>query len=311
MILTVTPNPAIDKNYTIKSLLPGQVNRLQSVRSLAGGKGINVTRVLRQYGCQVTAMGFLGGAAGSFIENHIKQIKAVPAFTKIAEETRSNMNLVAKDGCITELLERGPVITEAEWEQFLTDYQRMLPESELIVLSGSLPEGVPTNLYGTLIRLAKEQEKRVILDTSGESLAAGAEEKPFMLKPNQRELEYLLGRPVSNREEAARACLALVGKGIPHVMVSLGEKGLLYAGEGGKQVLYAAAPAVESRNTIGCGDSVVASFCLSYLRGEDGEETIRRAVAISAAGAENPDVAVIPMNRAEELYREITTQYLL
>ncbi len=305
MIATVTLNPAIDKTYTASGLIMGQVNRMKTVRNLAGGKGINVTKILRQYGYPVTALGFSGGYTGSFIENYLKEIKAVSAFTRVHEETRSSINVIAEDGYITEILEPGPEITKQEKERFLADYKLALADCRLVVLSGSVPRGLTEDIYETLIRLAGKQDKRVILDTSGEYLVNGVKGNPFMIKPNLRELEYLTGQKIAGTADVASAAKELAARGIAHVMVSLGEKGLIYASADFNEVLYASSPDVRMKNTIGCGDSVTASFCMSCLKQEDAELTLRKAVAISAACATTFEIGIIPMDLAEELLPEV------
>ena len=136
MITTVTLNPAIDKTITTSRLLPGQVNRGDSVKNIAGGKGINVTKVLRQYGSSVCALGFLGGYTGRFIEEYVEGLGAESAFTQIAGETRTSTNVLSMDGYVTEILEPGPVICEEEKERFLQTYTEKLAGSRFVVLSG-------------------------------------------------------------------------------------------------------------------------------------------------------------------------------
>jgi len=305
MITTVTLNPAIDKTGTTQNLVLGQINRMQTINNHAGGKGINVARILRQYDMDVATLGFVGGYSGAFIENQLRELKIKTAFTKVSEETRVSTNIVAADGFITEILEPGPEITKTEMERFLADFKLCLEDSDLIVLSGSAPRGIAPDIYAKLISIAKRHDKRVILDTSGELLVEGVREKPYMIKPNQKELEYLVKRPIKGIEVMADVVREIGQNGIPHVMVSLGRKGLIYANALEGKVLYAKAPEVKAVNTIGCGDSVVASFCMSVLRGDDMCETLRHAVVVSAAAATFSGIAVIPMEMAEELYSEV------
>ena len=231
MITTVTLNPAIDKTITTSRLLPGQVNRGNSVKNIAGGKGINVTKVLRQYGSSVCALGFLGGYTGRFIEEYVEGLGAESAFTQIAGETRTSTNVLSMDGYVTEILEPGPVICEEEKERFLQTYTEKLAGSRFVVLSGSSPKGLSTDIYAQLIELAERQKLRTVLDTSGELLVQGVMAKPFLIKPNTRELEYLTGRKLRELSEIREAALQLVSEGIAHVLVSMGEKGMLYATE--------------------------------------------------------------------------------
>lgn len=303
MITTVTLNPAIDKTYTTARLIPGQVNRMEDVKNLAGGKGINVTKVLRQFDYPVRALGFLGGYTGRFIEDSVAKTGAACEFTHIKEETRSSMNILSKDGYVTELLEPGPSVSEEEMLQFMADYRRAVSESSLIILSGSAPGGVPEDIYRTLTEIGNEAGKTVLLDTSGSFLRQGAEAVPFMIKPNLKELEALCGRKIRDIEEVIHAALQLNAKGIGHILVSMGYKGILYACD--KRVLYAKAPYVKAVNTVGCGDSVVAAFAMSLMEQEGMEETLRRCTAVSAANATTLESAVIPVEKAEAFLEKI------
>lgn len=303
MITTVTLNPAVDKTYTAARLIPGQVNRMEGVKNLAGGKGINVTKVLRQFDYPVRALGFLGGYTGRFIEDFVAGTGAVCGFTHIQEETRSSMNILSNDGYVTEILEPGPGVSEAELIQFMADYRRAAEESSLIILSGSAPKEVDEDIYKRLTEIAGEAGKKVLLDTSGSFLKQGAEAIPFMIKPNLKELETLCGRKVRDIEDVIHAALQLNAWGIEHILVSMGYKGILYACD--KKILYAKAPYVKAVNTVGCGDSVVAAFAISLMKQEGMEQTLRRCVAVSAANATTLESAVIPLDKAEAFLERI------
>lgn len=306
MIATVTLNPAIDKTCRTTGMMPGQVNRMDSMVSIAGGKGVNVTKILRQYDYEVTALGFVGGYTGRFIEERLTDLGTVCRFTTIAGDTRCNLNVLSEDGYVTELLEPGPVISKEELAAFLAEYKQTLKECELMILSGSIPKGVPDRIYATLTELADEAGVKVLLDTSGEALKAGISAKPFMIKPNLKELESLVGRRIEGKEDAAAVAMEFVRHGISHVMVSMGAKGLLYASA--NKVLFAKAPDVKAVNTVACGDSVVASFAMSLLKGDMGGECLKQATSISAANATTMESAVIPKEVAEELYQKVITE---
>lgn len=303
MILTVTLNPAVDKTYTAGTLMLGQVNRMHTVKNIAGGKGINVAKILRQYGYDVMTAGFLGGYTGEFIESYMKEIYAECRFTKTAGETRSSINVVAEDGYVTEILEPGPVISGQELERFAADYREALAECELVVMSGSVAKGIPADIYRKLIAMGKEAGKRCILDTSGEALLHGIEAAPYLIKPNQKELEYLVGHKLKDMGELIEAAEKLREKGIACVLVSMGKKGLLSVTE--NAALWAKIPAVKAVNTVGCGDSVVASYAMSLIKGEDEYTALKRAAAISAANAATLESGDISLELAEELLGKI------
>lgn len=143
MILTVTLNPAVDKTYRTGELFPGRVNRMRSVDNIPGGKGINVSKILRQYDYEVTATGFLGGYQGKWMEAQLDRLKIRSAFVHVEEETRSSMNIVADNGYVTEILEPGPHISEAHLKEFGASFIRLAEESSLIILSGSAAPAFP------------------------------------------------------------------------------------------------------------------------------------------------------------------------
>ena len=308
MILTVTLNPAVDKTYTSGELITGHVNRMRTVMSLAGGKGVNVTRVLRQYDVPVCATGFLGGYAGSFIEDDLKGRDVACHFIRVDGETRSNMNILADNGYVTEILEPGPEVKKEQLDKFLAQYDNLLSDCELVVLSGSAARGVPEDIYTLLIEKAREKGIKALLDTSGESLRSAIGAKPYLIKPNLKELEYIMGHKLVNREAAMEAALAIHEEGIAHVIVSMGKKGLLSVSDDG--VYFAKAGKVTVLNTVGCGDCVVASSAMSILKNEPVEESLRKAAAISASNATTLKSADIPMDVAEELYENITVEKL-
>lgn len=209
------------------------------------------------------------------------------------------MNILADTGYVTEILEPGPEITKEELSSFLTEFSGRLEEAELVVLSGSVPRGIPEDIYRTLAKICHAAGKKVFLDTSGAYLREGAKGVPFLIKPNRRELEYLAGRPLRTREAVAEEARRLVETGISRVVVSLGDKGLVYADR--RVSLCQPAMEVDAVNTVACGDTAVASLCMSELEGDSPERMLRRAAALSAANATTRESAAVPL----ELYRSL------
>lgn len=309
-ILTVTLNPAVDKTYTTHNVVVGHVNRMRTAERIAGGKGVNVTKILRQYGCEVAATGFLGGYSGRFIAEELEKRGAQCCFVQISEETRSNMNIVADDGYVTEILEPGPKIAEEELARFMGQYEMLLDGCGLVILSGSAARGIGTDIYAELTRLAADKRVPVYLDSSGESLKLGIQSKsgarPELIKPNWKELEYIMGHKIRDREEIIEAAGFLHREGILRVIVSMGSKGLIsVTGDG---VYFAKAEGIRAVNTVGCGDSVVASYAIAAVKGENEEQAIRRACAVSAANATTIESASIPMETAETLLNKIIVE---
>lgn len=308
MILTVTLNPAIDKTYRTQELIPGHVNRMKSMENIPGGKGINVSKILCEYACPVTATGFLGGYTGRWIEERIEEMGIACDFVKINGDTRCSMNIVANNGFVTEILEPGPEVNGEERLLFYAKYKELLAKCELVVLSGSAAPGLPEDIYAELISLAKEYDKKVILDASQELLVKGVAAGPYLVKPNRRELEYLAGHRCSGQAEILEAAQKLLAQGVSYVAVSVGEKGMYLIS--GQRRLFVRAPRVKAVNTVGCGDSACASFAMSILKGETMEEMLCRAVAVSAANATTMESGSIPQELAEEFMQSVHAESL-
>lgn len=304
--MTVTLNPAVDKTYTTQGLIVGNVNRMRTTMNIAGGKGVNVTKILRQYDYEVTAVGFLGGYSGRFIEEELEKRGVGCRFVHVEGETRSNINVLADDGYVTEILEPGPTVSDGKLEAFLKQYDELLGECRLVILSGSVTQGLDNDIYEKLTVHAARESVPVYLDSSGEGLRLGLRAKPQLIKPNWRELEYIMGHRIKNREEIIESAQFLRSMGIDRVIVSMGKKGLISITEQG--VLHARPPKIDAVNTVGCGDSVVASYAMSYVEGETEERAIVRACAVSAANATTMESATIPLETAEDLMNKIIVE---
>ena len=282
MILTVTMNPSIDKLYMVEKNDLGTVMRVQQVVNTAGGKGLNVSRVASLLGEKVTATGIVGGHIGGYFESLISGFDC--AFTHAASETRTCINVWdSAAGTSTEYLEPGAPVTEKEAEQFFADFQRELRQADVVTISGSLPKGVPQDSYERLIHFCREAGKTVLLDTSGENLRRGVKALPDFVKPNTDELAQLLGHPVQGMEEAIAAAKSLHEQGIRWVAVSLGADGAVLVCDEG--VFHGKPPKITPKNTVGCGDSMVAGFAVGMARSMTPQDALRLAVAVSAANA--------------------------
>ena len=191
MILTVTLNPSVDISYPLETLKIDTVNRVKDVSKTAGGKGLNVTRVLYESGDKVTATGFLGGKIGEFIESELEQSPVSPAFIKSQETLETVLLSYTRE---TEILEQGPTISHEEAEGFLDHYSNLIKQSEVVTISGSLPSGLPNDYYEKLIQLASDEGVAVVLDCSGAPLETvlKSSAKPTAIKPNNEELSQLL-----------------------------------------------------------------------------------------------------------------------
>ena len=309
MILTVTLNTSIDKLYLVESIRPETVMRVKEVHNTAGGKGLNVSRAAAKLGEPVTAMGFTGGFNGQYLESLLASSRIRCAFTHVAGETRSCINCWDLSvNRSTEYLEPGEPVTDGDVARFLNDFAAALPGADVVTLSGSMPKGVPEDLYCELIRQCKAAGVPVLLDTSGRYLAAAAGENPTLIKPNEDEILQLTGRPLSGTEEIVTALQKLCEGGIGYAVHSMGAQGAILACREG--VFRGVPPKIIPKNTVGCGDSMLAGFAVALARHLPVTDGLRMALAVSAASALSLLTGDFNPADYEALYPQITIKKL-
>lgn len=275
LVLTVTLNPSLDKTYYLNKFVVGSEWRAQRKHSIAGGKGINVARVLSELKIPVTTTGFLGGTNGQWIEKQLYNERLANAFVRIKGETRCNITIQDPKNT-TRVLELGPQIHPKELSELFKQFTRIISKVRYLVLSGSLPLGVPSSVYARLIAEAHRHNVLTVLDTSGEPLAAGVAAKPFMVKPNLKEAEEFCGTKLTSPAKIGRALQTIHSKGVGIVIISLGAKGaVMYDG---KTFLEAKARKVKIQNTVGCGDALVGGFIAAHAAGRSLEECLKLSV---------------------------------
>ena len=290
-ILTVTLNAAIDKRYVVEEFQPGQVNRVKECVYVPGGKGINVSKPAVMAGAKVIATGFLGGHSGDYIEEALKPFGIDSRFYRVKGESRSCINIWdIKNKTQTEFLEPGFTVTEEDFINFLAHFRSIIPESDVVTMSGSIPMGLDKTVYQELIRVCKEAGKPVILDTSGKLLEAGVDAYPTVVKPNLDEIRMLTGLKCADIEEIAHAAQSLHQRGIPIVAVSLGSNGSVVACENG--IFRAIVPEIDAVNTVGCGDAMTAGFAMGIAQKLPIEQILLQASAISVASAMHPQTGL-------------------
>lgn len=309
MITTVTLNVAIDKAYVVDDLQVGDVIRVKECSYTAGGKGLNVSKVATIAGGKVIATGFIGGHAGAFVEEELSLKEIETKFVKVQGETRSCINIIQSNtGVHTEFLEPGVEVTQQNVADLVDTLKELTQKSRVLTISGSVPRGVDHTIYQQLIKIGKENGNKVILDTSGKLLEQGILALPTMIKPNISEMSALIGRPMDSMEEVIAGAKQLHEKGIEIVAVSLGEEGVLVVCEAG--IYQAKPPTIKAVNTVGCGDSMVAGFAMGLMLDYTIEETLKLAVAVSAANALTMETGFYYKEDAEKIYNQVTiTKY--
>jgi 1-phosphofructokinase family hexose kinase len=289
VILTVTPNAAVDKTFRVEGFCLNRVHRPSAVHTVAGGKGINVARVYQTLGGQAVSTGFLGGVQGQIVSRALASENLVNQFVPCEGETRLCIAAIdPSTGSQTEINESGPEISTRSVSQLLRRVQSLLSQQafDFVVLSGSLPPGAPDSLYAELIALATRCGVRAVLDTSGRPLREGLSAKPWMVKPNRAELETALEMPLASKEERIVQARRLYESGIAIIALTLGDEGALVVCEQG--CLHAAPPAIEFASAVASGDAFLAAFLWEWTYGvtpASAHYALRLATGAGAANA--------------------------
>ena len=283
MIYTVTLNPALDKTVEIPSLTVDAVNRITSMRTDPGGKGINVSKVIQKLGGASVAAGILGGDTGRAILSALTEMGLTTLFHFVEGETRTNMKIIDPDNHTnTDINEPGVTVSEEILEKLLEELLAKVTKEDIVVISGSMPKGSPKDTYYTWTKAFREKGTKVILDADGDLLKAGLKASPYLIKPNNHELGALTGRALETPEEVAETAAELMKEyGIGKVVVSMGGDGAVYVTK--DKTIYAVGLKVPVGSTVGAGDSVVAALAVSEEEGKTLEETVRLSTAVGAA----------------------------
>jgi tagatose 6-phosphate kinase len=285
-VLTVTLNPALDVTYPVSRLTRGATHRVVRPSVRAGGKGVNVARVLHTLGDEVVATGLAGGSDGDRLVRELTADGIAARFSPISGETRRTVSVVDADGEATLFAEPGPRVTDKEWAGFLALYEELADAADVVVLSGSLPAGLSVTAYAELIRATSTP---VILDAGGPALAAGAAAGPAVAKPNKDELAAAGGDPLS--------------LGATAVVVSDGPAGMrVFTGDG---VWHAAPPETVTGNPTGAGDAAAAALARS--RHLPWPERLADAVALSAAAVDHPLAGDVDLDLYLRFRRSVTS----
>ncbi|MCS7224675.1 MAG: 1-phosphofructokinase family hexose kinase [Armatimonadetes bacterium] len=283
-IVTVTPNPAVDKTLLIPFPRLERVVRVLQAWEYPSGKGVNVARVLHRRGFPVVCLGFVGGPTGEKLIHLLKQEGLHHDFTLIEGETRVSITIRDPESQLeSHLVEPGPVVREKEKKQFLDCLEQHLENARLVALCGSLPPGLEPDFYQKLVKLAQSKKVPVALDSSGDALKQGLLSQPDIIKPNRQELSELVGSILTTDEEVSRALIGLTRRGIRWATASLGRDGII--GTDGDQSWKAVPPLVTSVNTIGSGDAALAGIIEGWLKGQTITDALRLAATFGTANA--------------------------
>ena len=303
MIVTLTANPAIDRNVAVDRLVFEDRAYIESTHLAAGGRGINASRVLHSFGAKTLAVLVSGGANGQQLEKLLATagfpFEAVP----IEHEIRTNLTISDKQGLTVKLNELGPPMSDEELAAIEKAVANQLPRASWLMLCGSLPRNVSPELYRRLIQTAREKNVKTLLDTDGAALIEGIEAGPTVVSPNQQEAERLLSRVLITRLHFLDAATRIKEMGAEAVLLSLGSRGVVAVNkEGTYEVLP---PRVDAVSPIGAGDASAAAFVWASTKKKDFADCVRWAVAAGTASAQLPGTDFANFEQTKEVYRRV------
>jgi len=310
LIATVTLNPSLDRHVAVENLILDDTNRWVSFKREPGGKGINVSRVVKELGGATTAYGFVGGFAGRTLKSVLRQ-QGVPCdFTPIRAEIRRNFIITdLKTHCQTRISAPGPRISAGELEKLVVKITSIKPKPRYIVMAGSVPPGVPYYIYRDLIQKMKGLGITTVLDSADLWLQEGIKARPDVVKPNVREAQTAMGVELSNEQDIIHAVKTLISGGIGIAAISRGRGGMII---GDKDAVYKVVPPnVDVMSTVGAGDSTVAGLIFKLSNNGSLEEASRFAVATGTAATLTPGTELCHMRDVERLLPLIKIERLL
>ncbi|WP_027339583.1 1-phosphofructokinase [Halonatronum saccharophilum] len=309
MITTLTLNPAVDKTAKVENLRLGQLNRIKNQRSDIGGKGINVSRAVAELGGKTKALGFIAGNNGDYISQSLKSLGVEYDFNIVKGETRTNLKLIdTVKGQETEINEPGPKISKDDLINLEDKLLSLVREGDFVVLTGSLPRGVPKSFYAQMIKKLKKLRIKVVLDSSAKALELAIKEKPYLIKPNLKELEKLLDRKLKNREEVIKAAYNLHINGIEIVVISLGKEGAIVVSKEGNYKVTP--PQINASSTVGAGDTLVGALAFKLNEGRSLRESLIYATAASANSVSKAGTQLCVKVEVEKLLDSVNIEKL-
>jgi 1-phosphofructokinase/tagatose 6-phosphate kinase len=307
MIITVTLNPAIDKSLSVPSLRLGRRHRTVERRTLAGGKGVNIARMLKTLDRPVIATGLVGGATGTQILEQLTRESIVNDFVWIGEESRTNTNLIdPTTGEETEINEQGPLVDPDELASFCDKLYYLARGAAMVVVAGSLPRGVEPDFYGTLVRELHKRDVLTIVDSDGDALRQAVRAEPGVVSPNVLEAEELVGQEFADDEDRAGAVREIVALGAREALMTTPEGCIAQVlVDGSPQLFRATIAQREPVATVGSGDAFLAGYLAARYEGSPPEECLRFAVACGAESTGRLGAGLIDPRAAERLRSEV------
>ena len=288
MIYTVTLNPSIDYVIKVDKLTTGNINRVNEEHVYPGGKGINVTRILKSLDNDNIALGFVSGFTGDYIINSLQELNLKSDFIKVKEGfTRINVKVKSEEE--TEINGQGPKISEEELNQFYKVIDKLV-DGDILILSGSIPSCLDERLYESIMKKVEDRDIKVIVDATKNLLLNVLKYKPFLIKPNNHELAEMFNVELNSTEDVVFYARKLKEMGAQNVLISMGKDGALLVTEN-EEIFASSVAKGEVVNSVGAGDSMVAGFISGYLKSQNYEDALRLGAASGGATAFSSDLA--------------------
>jgi len=309
VLITITPNPVLDKTVTVKNIIFDEMSRATSVQEDWGGKGFNVSRALHAMGAESLAMGFIGGVTGEKLQQGLHALGIKTDLVSIAGETRTNIVITeAESERYIKVNEAGPTLQPVEIHAFFERVRKRVKPGDLWVLCGSLPPGTPENFYANLVTLIQSYGAKALLDTSGAPLQLGLASHPFLVKPNAIEAAMITGCPITTLTNARTAAHLLHQAGAAMVALSLGAQGMILAYKRDSQVamLHAVPPQVQVMHPTGAGDALLAGIIYALDQGLPMDDLARWGVASGTAAAMQQGVSVGTYQKIKTLASQVS-----
>ena len=286
MIYTITLNPALDYIIKLKELVPNEINTSESEYILPGGKGINVSIILKRLDVESVTLGFISGFTGKEIQKLVEKEKIQTDFINL-EEGHSRINVkILENEKETAINSKGPLVDNKSIENL---YQKLnnLKENDILVLSGSIPKGIKEDIYEEICEKIKDKNVKIVVDSTKKLLLNTLKYRPFLIKPNHHELGEMFNVQILNQDQAIEYAKKLQQKGAKNVLVSMGEKGSVLLDENGKVYKKDIIKNRNVVNTVGAGDSMVAGFLAGYLKYKNYEDALKLGIASASATVNN------------------------
>lgn len=302
MILSVCPNPSIDCTVELEQLNVGRLNRVSNKILTYSGKALNSAIGVRRLGGDSFATGFMYDGNGSLFQQTLDNEGVKHTFVWNKGSVRMNYKIVDNRSMLTEINDRGESVTIEKQKELLSLVNTLSKTSSVVIISGSLPMGINDSYYGELVKSVNSKTK-VIVDTESDKLLSAVKQGVYMVKPNLRELENVVGKKLDNKKEYLDACNCLIDKGAKNVLLSLGREGAILTN--GSVAYFCKSASVAVNSTVGAGDSMLSAVSVMTEKGADYEEILHSAVAAGTASITTPGTNLFYRDKYEEIYNKI------